>query len=106
MSGSEAQATSDTEHPPLPVKRSRGKAIGLYALVLCCGFAAGFSVASHTAKRRIWEMRRHPDRMCGRVTRRLSSRLDLTPEQEAKVRAILDKRHKATTWTEPQWETE
>jgi len=92
MSDTDAPTVPDEQVAPPPKRRKR---LLLYAIVLACGFVCGFAAGLLWVRAELLQMAGHPERMPDRMARMLDRRLDLTDEQEKKVRAILVERHKA-----------
>jgi len=76
--------TSSTVEPV----RKRRSPYGLMALIFVCGMVAGLGVGVIGLHLFMSYQFKHPDRMYTQLVDKLSVDLHLTPEQEAKVKAI------------------
>jgi len=86
-------------------RRKRTWAFVLVALAgLLVGFLGGATAASYFIVTQVRHLMDHPDEAPGRITDRLDSRLDLSPEQERAIEQVLRNRfnhlHRAvyTAW--------
>ena len=74
-------------------KRRRAGIVLLCAVLLVFGFAGGFLSGILAVRAKLLSIARHPERMPERMVHFLDRRLNLTPEQEAGVRVVLEKQH-------------
>jgi cell division protein FtsB len=82
--------------PPLaPRRRRRWPTLLLALLLFASGLAAGAGATALLIVRRAQATIQQPERMPARLARHLGRRLDLSPEQSARVQAILAERQAA-----------
>lgn len=73
--------------------RRRVWRVVLTLFVFLCGAVCGAGLTLAGVAHRVREAIRHPERMPARQMRNLTRRLDLTDEQQKRVRAVLDEQH-------------
>ena len=77
---------------PRARRTARWRRLLLYAVILFCGVVIGVGLTLGVLRSRVLKMIHHPEQQSERVARRIDGLLDLSPEQDVKVRAILDER--------------
>lgn len=79
--------------PVRPARRAWFRAILAGTALLLCGAVIGSSVAVFVVKRAVDNRRNNPESMPARAAQRITNDLDLDPEQQTHVQAIVDRRH-------------
>ena len=75
--------------------KRRGFALVIVAVLgLVVGFVGGTGVTAYLIVTQVRHMMAHPEEAPGKITARLDSRLDLSPEQEIAVEKVLRNRFK------------
>jgi len=89
----ETDAVTAPESPP--ARRGRTRTLLLMLAVFLCGGVCGGGLTVAAVARGVRDVVRHPEQLPERTAHRLTQRLDLTPEQQAQVRSILEQHHQS-----------